>query len=387
MELTNVPQGVRRSATSTRASPAARRSAWRSCSSRCSSRRSRSSTRPTPAWTSTRSTSSPTASTPSPRTPTWASLIITHYQRILHLVQPDARVDHVRRPDRQGGRPRARRRSSSREGYGGIKRARSRRRRLTAMAATAAPATSAPQFPTLQREGVAYLDSAATSQTPAAVLAAMDDYYRHHRASVHRGVYPLAVEATDLLRGRARARRGRSSAGRRATRSSRRNATEAINLVAHGWGRRNVGAGDRDPRHARWSTTPTSCRGGCSRRETGAELVEVARSTTRRSSTSTRSTRCCARAKVLAFTHVSNVRRHDQPGRRHRRAAPARRASSRSSTARRPCRRSPSTSARSTPTSTPGPATRPTARPGVGILHGRRDAARRRCRRSSAAAT
>src|SRR5689334_24756382 len=39
------------------------------------------------------------------------------------------------------------------------------------------------QFPTLQREGVAYLDSAATSQTPEPVLAAMDDYYRHHRAS------------------------------------------------------------------------------------------------------------------------------------------------------------------------------------------------------------
>ena len=47
-------------------------------------------------------------------------LIITHYQRILHLVEPRARVDHVRRPDRQGGRPGARRRSSRREGYGWI---------------------------------------------------------------------------------------------------------------------------------------------------------------------------------------------------------------------------------------------------------------------------
>src|ERR687887_50590 len=68
------------------------------------------------------------------------------------------------------------------------------------MAATAAPDVRA-QFPTLQREGVAYLDSAATSQTPEAVLAAMDDYYRHHRASVHRGVYPLAAEATQLFEG------------------------------------------------------------------------------------------------------------------------------------------------------------------------------------------
>ena len=54
------------------------------------------------------------------------------------------------------------------------------------MAATAQPDVRA-QFPTLDREGVAYLDSAATSQTPEPVLAAMDDYYRHHRASVHRG--------------------------------------------------------------------------------------------------------------------------------------------------------------------------------------------------------
>ena len=61
------------SATSTRASPAARRSATRSSSSSCSTRRSRSSTRPTPASTSTRCGSSPRASTASRRTATRAS--------------------------------------------------------------------------------------------------------------------------------------------------------------------------------------------------------------------------------------------------------------------------------------------------------------------------
>ena len=54
MELDNVPREFIARATSTRASPAARRSAWRSSSSRCSSRSSRSSTRPTRASTSTR---------------------------------------------------------------------------------------------------------------------------------------------------------------------------------------------------------------------------------------------------------------------------------------------------------------------------------------------
>ena len=68
------------------------------------------------------------------------------------------------------------------------------------MAATAVTDLRA-QFPTLQREGLAYLDTAATSQTPRAVLDAMEDYYAHHRGSVHRGVYPVAAEATDLFEG------------------------------------------------------------------------------------------------------------------------------------------------------------------------------------------
>ena len=49
-----------------------------------------------------------------------------------------------------------------------------------------------------------YLDSAATSQTPQPVIDAMTTYYTHTRASIHRGVYPLAAEATDPVRGRPR---------------------------------------------------------------------------------------------------------------------------------------------------------------------------------------
>ena len=60
-------------------------------------------------------------------------------------------------------------------------------------------------FPVLRREfggrPVVYLDSAATSLTPEPVVEAMDAYYRSYRASVHRGVYPLAVEATDAFEG------------------------------------------------------------------------------------------------------------------------------------------------------------------------------------------
>ncbi|MEA2178985.1 MAG: cysteine desulfurase / selenocysteine lyase, partial [Solirubrobacteraceae bacterium] len=99
------------------------------------------------------------------------------------------------------------------------------------------------EFPTLQREGLHYLDAAATSQTPRAVLAAMDDYYEHHRASVHRGVYPLAVEATDLFEG-ARDRIAAFMNWPAECTIFTKNATEALNLVAYSWGRANLGAGD-----------------------------------------------------------------------------------------------------------------------------------------------
>jgi cysteine desulfurase / selenocysteine lyase len=102
-------------------------------------------------------------------------------------------------------------------------------------------------FPILSRTvhgaPLAYLDSAATSQKPAAVLAAMDAYYRETNANVHRGVYELAAEAT------ARYEAGRDSAARlvNAPRDSvvfTKNASEAINLVAWAWGVRNLHAGD-----------------------------------------------------------------------------------------------------------------------------------------------
>jgi cysteine desulfurase/selenocysteine lyase len=101
----------------------------------------------------------------------------------------------------------------------------------------------AAEFPTLTSRGVVYLDSAATSQTPVAVLDAMDAYYRERRASVHRGVYPLAAEATESFE----AGRDKAAALVNSTPGETvltRNATEALNLVAYSWGGANVRAGD-----------------------------------------------------------------------------------------------------------------------------------------------
>jgi cysteine desulfurase/selenocysteine lyase len=103
------------------------------------------------------------------------------------------------------------------------------------------------EFPTLRREfdgrPVAYLDSAATSQTPQVVIDAMTRYYTQTRASVHRGVYPLAVEATDQFEG---ARQTIASWLGSTTEETifTANATAALNLVAYTWGRQNVGEGD-----------------------------------------------------------------------------------------------------------------------------------------------
>ncbi len=104
-------------------------------------------------------------------------------------------------------------------------------------------------FPILSREvrpGVPliYLDSAATSQKPASVIEAMNDYYRRSNANIHRGVHALAEEATALYEG-ARERMARFINARSIKEVIfTRNATEAINLVAYSWGRANVNAGD-----------------------------------------------------------------------------------------------------------------------------------------------
>jgi len=114
--------------------------------------------------------------------------------------------------------------------------------------ATTVPLTEiAAEFPVLRRSfgghPLTYLDSAATSQTPQPVIDAMTRYYTESRASIHRGVYPLAIEATERYEGA----RGRIAAWLGSTPEETiftANATAAINLVAYTWGRQNVNRGD-----------------------------------------------------------------------------------------------------------------------------------------------
>ena len=102
-------------------------------------------------------------------------------------------------------------------------------------------------FPLLRKKinnrTIVYFDNAATAQKPGAVIKATEDYYKNYNANVHRGLNPLAAEATrryeaarDIVSGFIGARREEIV--------FTRGTTEAINLVARTWGEQNLRAGD-----------------------------------------------------------------------------------------------------------------------------------------------
>ncbi|MFL5355448.1 SufS family cysteine desulfurase [Archangium sp.] len=103
-------------------------------------------------------------------------------------------------------------------------------------------------FPILHQEvrgrPLVYLDSAATTQKPQAVIDALVRYYTHDNANVHRGVHALSERATQAYEG-ARERVRRFINAREAKEIIFvRGCTEAINLVAQSYGRSKVGPGD-----------------------------------------------------------------------------------------------------------------------------------------------
>ncbi|MFN2283361.1 MAG: SufS family cysteine desulfurase [Anaerolineae bacterium] len=105
------------------------------------------------------------------------------------------------------------------------------------------------EFPILERKihgkRLVFLDSAASSQKPRAVIGAMMHTYMHGYANVHRGLYSLAEEATAAYE-EARAKVARFiNAPDPAEIINVRNATEGLNLIAYSWGETNIHAGDR----------------------------------------------------------------------------------------------------------------------------------------------
>ncbi|MEB3167049.1 MAG: SufS family cysteine desulfurase [Cyanobacteriota bacterium] len=125
---------------------------------------------------------------------------------------------------------------------------------LAEPAASAAPvedlaALTRPDFPLLAQtaclgQPLIYLDYAATSQKPRQVLEALQHYYGHDNANVHRGAHQLSARATEGFEAaRAKVAAFIGAAGPREIVYTR-NASEAINLVARTWGEANLRAGD-----------------------------------------------------------------------------------------------------------------------------------------------
>ncbi len=103
-------------------------------------------------------------------------------------------------------------------------------------------------FPLLSREvhghPIVYLDSGATSQKPRRVLDAMDRYYEEINANIHRGAYQIAEQSTMAVEDSRAALARFVGAPSAAEIVFTKNATEAINLVAHSWGRTNLAESD-----------------------------------------------------------------------------------------------------------------------------------------------
>ena len=159
--------------------------------------------------------------------------------------------------------------------------------------------------PTASGRPLAYLDSAASSQKPRAVIEALADAYAHHYANVHRGIYELSVDADS------RYEAARTAVARFIGASSPRevvfvrNATEALNLVAASWGGANLGPGDlvlstEMEHHANLVPWQQVARG------TGATLEYVAITDDGRLHLDDLRARLARGPKLLALAHVSN---------------------------------------------------------------------------------
>lgn len=171
-----------------------------------------------------------------------------------------------------------------------------------------------PDFPILDQtvhgRPLIYLDSGATSQKPAQVLAAMDAYYEKDNANVHRGVHALAARATTAYEAARAKVSSFIGAGSPAELVFTRGATEGINLVASAWGGANLAPGDVilvsvAEHHANlvpWQLVAA---------RTGARIVGVPL-TEDKAQIDTRALRAAlrehaGRVKVVALVHVSNV--------------------------------------------------------------------------------
>lgn len=153
---------------------------------------------------------------------------------------------------------------------------------------------------------LAYLDNAASSQKPVQVIEAVNQYYRHDNANVHRGVHQLSQRATDAYEGARSKVRGFLNAQSDKEIIFVRGATEAINLVAQSFVRPNIEAGDEIlishiEHHANIVPWQMLCE------QTGAKLKVIPMTETGELDLSGLDDLLNSRTKILAIGQVSNA--------------------------------------------------------------------------------
>ena len=104
-------------------------------------------------------------------------------------------------------------------------------------------------FPALQQKmrgghELVYFDNAATSQKPKSVIEAECDFYSHDNANIHRSAHELSARSTSMYEAARDAVLKFFKAGPDYCAVFTRGATEALNLTAQSWGRKNIGSGD-----------------------------------------------------------------------------------------------------------------------------------------------
>jgi cysteine desulfurase/selenocysteine lyase len=165
-------------------------------------------------------------------------------------------------------------------------------------------------FPALEQEvnghSLVYLDSAASSQPPSAVISAVAEYQAHDHANVHRGVHTLSHRATEAYEGARDRAQSFINAGTRSEIVFTRGTTEAVNLVAQSFSRPTLKPGDRILiTHMEHHSNIVPWQQVCE--QTGAELVVAPIDDRGQLQTDELIAQLDERVKMLAIAHVSNA--------------------------------------------------------------------------------
>jgi cysteine desulfurase/selenocysteine lyase len=172
------------------------------------------------------------------------------------------------------------------------------------------PALVKRDFPIFQRDPdspkLHYLDNAATTQKPGVVMDAITSSYAQCYAPIHRGLYPLAEQATSQYEHARRTLQHFIGAPSPEELVFTRSATEAINMVATGWLKPRLRSGDivwvsRMEHHSNYLPWQRVCR------ESGAELRFIELTEEGQLDLGSTQALFCERSKFIALAHVSNV--------------------------------------------------------------------------------